>query len=194
MADQPAQATSEKQLLLQKIYLKDMSFESPKAPEIFATNAKANTQLNIGSANRQIDDDNVEVSLTLTIESKDNDETLFLIEVVQAGVFTLKGYNEQERAALMGSFCPGTLYPFAREAVAQIAGKGGFPQLLLQPINFDALYAQAVQQRQAQASAGSQPLQVQVPGADQAAAPTDVSAAADAGGSDEKPPGDGETH
>ena len=195
MADEPAQATNERQLLLQKIYIKDMSFESPKTPEVFTSNAQANTQLNIGSANRQLNDDNVEVSLTLTIESKDNDQTLFLIEIVQAGVFLMKGYNEQERAQLIGSFCPGTLYPFAREAVAEIAAKGGFPQLLLQPINFDALYAQAVQQRQAQAAAsGDQPLQVQMPGAGAAAeAPAEVTSAAEAG-DDDKPQGGGEPH
>jgi preprotein translocase subunit SecB len=154
MADEPAQAGNEKQLLLQKIYIKDMSFESPKAPEIFATNAQANTQLNIGSKNRKLDDDHFEVSLTLTIQSKDKDETLFLIEIVQSGIFTIKGYTDQECQALLGSFCPGTLYPFARQAVAEIASKGGFPQLLLQPINFDAVYAQALQERQASMTVG----------------------------------------
>lgn len=194
MADEPAQATNERQLLLQKIYIKDMSFESPKAPEIFTSSAQANTQLNIGSANRPLNDENVEVSLTLTIESKDDEQTLFLIEIVQAGVFLMQGYTEQERAQLLGSFCPGTLFPFAREAVAEIAAKGGFPQLLLQPINFDALYAQAVQQRQAQAAAaGDQPLQVQMPGGDVTEAPTDVSTAAEASDED-KPQGGGEPH
>lgn len=147
MADEPAQAST-KQLMLQKIYIKDLSFESPRAPEIFTQNPQANTQLNIGSKNTKLDDDHVEVTLTLTIESKANDDTLFLIEIAQAGIFTLRGYTEDERQVLLGSFCPGTLYPFAREAVAEIASKGGFPQLLLQPINFDAVYAQAVQQRQ----------------------------------------------
>ncbi len=149
MADEPAQANDDKQLLLQKIYIKDISFESPKAPEVFTTNAQANTQLNIGTKNRRLDDFHYEVALTLTVESKDNDETLFLIEIVQAGIFTIKGYSEQEQQVLLGSFCPGTIYPFAREAVADIASKGGFPQLLLQPINFDAVYAQALQERQA---------------------------------------------
>ena len=89
MADEPAQATgNDKQLLLQKIYIKDMSFESPKAPEIFSRNAQAATNLNIGSKNRKLDDNHFEVSLTLTIESKDADQTLFLIEVVQSGIFT----------------------------------------------------------------------------------------------------------
>jgi preprotein translocase subunit SecB len=150
MADQPAQA-SNKQLLLQKIYIKDLSFESPRAPEVFTSNPQAATQLNIGSKNTKLDGDHFEVTLTLTIESKGGDDTLFLIEIAQAGIFTLSGYTDEERQVLLGTFCPGTLYPFAREAVAEIASKGGFPQLLLQPINFDAVYAQAVQQRQAAA-------------------------------------------
>ncbi len=154
MADEQAQPT--KQLVLQKIYIKDLSFESPKAPEVFRTNTPAQTQLNIRTGNKTVDDQHVEVSLTLTVESKDNDDTLFLIELVQAVVFMLQGYNDQEKAMLLGSFCPATLYPFAREAIAEIASKGGFPQLLLQPINFDALYAQAQQERMQQAATGAQ--------------------------------------
>ena len=151
MADEPqAQNSQERQLLLQKIYIKDLSFESPKAPEVFMSNAQAQTQLNIRSSNREIDTDNVEVSLTLTVESKDGDETLFLVEIVQSGIFSIRGYSAEERSLLLGSFCVSTLYPFAREAIADIATKGGFPQLLLQPINFDALYAQAMQQKAAQ--------------------------------------------
>jgi preprotein translocase subunit SecB len=192
MADEPAQENSGKQLQLQKIYIKDLSFESPKSPEVFATNAQANTQLNIGSANRAIEGDHIEVALTLTIESKVGDDTLFLIEIVQAGIFTIVGYTEQERAMLLGSFCPGTLYPFAREAVAEIASKGGFPQLLLQPINFDALYAQALQQRQAQAEAGGQPIQVTMPGGESGAAPTELAVPAGPGEAGTK--GGGDTH
>ena len=157
MADQQAQ-TPTKQLLLQKMYVKDLSFESPKSPEIFTTNASAQTQLNIRSANRDVGSDNVEVTLTLTVESKDKDETLFLIEIVQAGVFLVQGYTPQERSMLLGTFCPATLYPFAREAICDISTKGGFPQLLLQPINFDALYAQAMKDRAEQPAAeGGQP-------------------------------------
>ncbi len=154
MADeQPQQAT--KQLALQKIYVKDLSFESPKSPGVFLSNAPAQTQLNIRTGNDKVDDQHVEVTLTLTVESKENDETLFLVELVQAGIFMLEGYTDQERAMLLGSFCPGTLYPFAREAIADIASKGGFPQLLLQPINFDALYAQAQQERAQRAAEGA---------------------------------------
>lgn len=145
MADQQA-----KQLILQKIYIKDMSFESPKAPGVFNTQVAPQTQLNMRSSAREVAPDTQEVTLTLTVEAKDQDSTLFLVEIAQAGIFTLQGYNEQERAMLMGSYCPATLYPYAREAISDIVVKGGFPQLLLQPINFDALYMQAMQQRQQQ--------------------------------------------
>jgi len=197
MADEPAQASNEKQLFLQKIYIKDISFESPKAPEVFTSNAQANTHLNIGMGNSQIDGDHIEVTLTLTIKTEAQDETLFLIEVVQAGIFTITGYTDQEKVMLLGSFCPGTLYPFAREAVAEIASKGGFPQLLLQPINFDALHAQTIQERQA--SAGGQPIQVQMPGGNSAAAPAPAQSSvgvesSDGASGNADPAGGGDTH
>jgi preprotein translocase subunit SecB len=137
-----------KQVLLQKIYIKDLSFESPKAPGVFRTNvASPQTQLNIRSSTQDLGANNQEVTLTLTVEAKDQDQTLFLVEIAQSGVFFIQGYTPEERSMLTGSFCPNTLYAFAREAIADIVGKGGFPQLLLQPINFDALYAQAVRER-----------------------------------------------
>ena len=176
MADQQAQpGDNSRQLVLQKLYVKDLSFESPKAPDVFRINAEAQTQLNIRTGNRQVDDQHTEVSLTITVESKANEETMFLVELVQAGVFLIQGYSDQEKAMLLGSFCPGTLYPFAREAIADIAQKGGFPQLLLQPINFDALYAQAQQERAQQEAAGGTDL-----------TPPDLSSA--------PPQGDGGTH
>lgn len=135
------------QLVLQKIYVKDLSFESPKAPEVFTTNAAPQTQLNLRYGNRDLGQDNMEVSLTITVEAKQDEATLFLVELTQAGVFMINGYSEEQKAQLIGSFCPNTLYPFAREAIADLIQRGGFPQLLLQPINFDALYAQALQER-----------------------------------------------
>jgi preprotein translocase subunit SecB len=147
MADETQ--TTSRQLLLQKIYIKDLSFESPKTPDVFSQNASPQTQLNIRSSAREVAPETQEVLLTLTVEAKDDDKTLFLIELVQAGLFTIKGYSDQERHMLIGSYCPGSLYPFAREAIADIVSRGGFPQLLLQPINFDALYAQALKDRSA---------------------------------------------
>lgn len=139
--------TSGPQLVLQKIYIKDLSFESPKAPEVFTTNAAPTTQLNMRYGNRDLGQDNIEVSLTVTVEAKQDDTTLFLVELTQAGVFMLRGYDPEQKAQIVGSFCPNTLYPFAREAIADLIQRGGFPQLLLQPINFDALYAQALKER-----------------------------------------------
>jgi len=147
MAEEQPRPADGKQLLLQKIYVKDLSFESPKAPTVFTTSIAPQTQLSIRSSAQDIGPNTHEVTLTLTVEAKDKDVTLFLIEIAQAGLFLIQGYSAEERAMLTGSFCPNTLYPFAREAIADIVGKGGFPQLLLQPINFDALYAQALKER-----------------------------------------------
>ncbi len=147
MAEENETGVANKQLLLRKIYIKDFSFESPRTPEIFNTNVAPQTQLNIKSNAKEIAGDAQEVTLTLTVEAKDQDKTLFLVELEQAGVFVIQGYTDEEKQMLVGSYCPGTLYPFAREAISDIVTRGGFPQLLLQPINFDALYAQAVQER-----------------------------------------------
>lgn len=140
------EATGEKQLLMQKIYVKDLSFESPATPDSFATTEQnPETQLNLKSAARSVGEDLQEVVLTITVETKVEDRVLFLVELQQAGLFLIKGYSNEERKMLVGSFCPATLYPYAREAISDAVTRGGFPQLLLQPINFDALYAQARQ-------------------------------------------------
>jgi preprotein translocase subunit SecB len=153
--DQPTPAP-QKQLLLQKIYVKDLSFESPKAPMVFTSNVSPQTQLNVRSSAQQVAPDTQEVTLTITVEAKDKDSTLFLAEVAQAGIFLIQGYTAEEQSILIGSFCPNTLYPFAREAISELVTKGGFPPLLLQPLNFDAIYAQAVQERATRAAAGGQ--------------------------------------
>jgi len=152
MADENSNSAPQQQLMLQKIYVKDLSFESPKAPMIFTTNVEPQTQVNIRSGSAEVAANTTEVTLTLTIEAKDKDSTLFLAEVAQSGIFFIQGYTPEEKAVLLGSFCPATLYPFAREAIADLVSRGGFPQLLLQPINFDALYQQAVQDRTARDS------------------------------------------
>jgi preprotein translocase subunit SecB len=147
MAEEENRAAAQKTLMLQKIYVKDLSFESPKAPAIFTTNVAPQTQLNLRSSAQEVGPNVHEVTLTLTVEAKDKDTTLFLVEIAQSGIFQIQGYTPEEQAALIGSFCPSALYAFAREAIADVVGKGGFPQLLLQPINFDALYAHAMQER-----------------------------------------------
>ncbi len=138
------QTNANKQLVLQKIYIKDLSFESPRAPAIFSSNVSPQTRLNIKSSANKVADDTQEVVLTLTVEAIHEDKTLVMVEIEQAGLFQIQGYTNEELQMLVGSYCPGTLYPFAREAISDVITHGGFPQLLLQPINFDALYAQAV--------------------------------------------------
>ena len=159
MADEQPNTANQQQLMLQKIYVKDLSFESPKAPMIFTTNVQPQTQVNIRSGSVDVAPNTQEVTLTLTIEAKDKDSTLFLAEVAQSGIFFMQGYTPEEKSVLLGSFCPATLYPFAREAIADLVTRGGFPQLLLQPINFDALYQQAVVERSARdnGAAAAQP-------------------------------------
>ena len=138
MTEKKSADNSNKQLVLQKIYIKDFSFESPRAPEIFRADMSPQTELNIRSSSKEVGENAQEVSLTLTVEAKENDKALFLVELEQAGVFIMQGYTEEERQMLVGSYCPNALYPFAREAVSDVVTRGGFPQLLLQPINFDA--------------------------------------------------------
>lgn len=138
----------QRQLVLQKIYIKDLSFESPNSPQVFAgQSGEPQIQFNLKSSSRQVGETAWEVLLTITVEAKGAEErTLFLVELQQAGIFNLQGYSEEEMRPLIGSYCPSVLYPYAREVVSEAISKGGFPQLLLQPINFDAVYMQAQQQ------------------------------------------------
>lgn len=149
MAEQEAQA-SEKRLGVVKVYIKDFSFESPQAPGVFNMQEwNPNTNLNLRSSHSVVSDSLHEITLTVTIDAKekDGDKTIFLVELHQAGLFEINGYDEQEMAALIGSFCPNVLFPFARETIASTVQKGGFPEFLLQPINFDALYQQSLQHK-----------------------------------------------
>lgn len=142
-----------KRISISKVYLKDFSFESPQAPAIFTSGEwKPQTNLNLRSSHNDIENDVHEVVLTITVEAKDGDKTLFLVEIQQSGLFEIAGYSGEEFNAIIGSFCPNILFPYARESVAGIIQKGGFPEFVLQPINFDALYMQSRQQAAAQAA------------------------------------------
>lgn len=144
--EQPA----EKRLSIGKIYLKDFSFESPQAPLVFRQDDwKPKTDLNLRSTHTVVDNNQHEVVLTITVEAKADDKTLFLVELQQAGLFEIFGYEGDELGAVVGSFCPNMLFPYARESIASLIQKGGFPEFVLQPINFDALYLQSKQQQAA---------------------------------------------
>ena len=140
-------AEKEIQISIQKIYLKDFSFESPHSPSVFTKpDWEPKTNLNLRSSHTPLNDDNHEVVLTLTVETKHQDNTLFLVELHQAGIFSITGYEGDDLAAILGSFCPNVLFPYARESIASMVSKGGFPEFILQPINFDSLFNQAQQQ------------------------------------------------
>jgi preprotein translocase subunit SecB len=139
----------EKQFSIQKIFCKDVSFETPNSPKIFTSKWQPKVDFNLGTHVDPLEDDVFEVAITVTVTVKVEKQVAYLAEVVQAGIFTLKGFSETERGPLLGSYAPGALFPYAREAISDLVSKGGFPQLLLAPVNFDAAYAQHVQQQSA---------------------------------------------
>ncbi|MBT8108805.1 MAG: protein-export chaperone SecB [Gammaproteobacteria bacterium] len=146
MAEQ--EQAADKQLAINKIYVKDCSFESPQSPGVFRRGEwQPQTNLNLRSSHAPMEDNHHEVVLTITVEAKDEEKALFLVELQQAGIFEIAGYEGEELAAVLGSFCPNILFPYARETIANLIQKGGFPEFVLQPINFDALYLQAKQQQ-----------------------------------------------
>ena len=141
-------ASGDRQFLLQQLYIKDLSFEVPKIPGSISGQAgEPDVKLNLRNSNTRLDEQRYEVVLHINVHAKINEQSVFMIELDQAGVFYLQGYGEEDTRRLLGIYCPNTLFPYAREAVSSIVGRGGFPPLVLQPINFDALYAQASQQR-----------------------------------------------
>ena len=130
---------------IQKLYIKDVSFESPGSPEVFRKQWKPDIKMEMNAANTQIEEHIFEVVLTLTITAKIEEETAFLIEIQQAGIFEIQSNSEDEIKRGLGSFCPNILFPYAREAVDSLVVGGGFPPLMLAPVNFDALFLQAQQ-------------------------------------------------
>ena len=146
-------AGAERRLAILKIYMKDFSFESPRSPAVFRTEDwQPNVNLNLRSAHAALDGDLHEIVLTVTVEAKEkeSEKTLFLVELHQGGLFEIVGYQKEEVAVLIGSICPNILFPYVRESVAEIVRKGGFPEFVLQPINFDALYLQQLQLQKSQ--------------------------------------------
>lgn len=158
MAEENAAAGEEQQkprFVIQKVYTKDVSFESPNSPEMFREEWRPKLDLQLGNEYKRIDEDNHEVVLSVTVTAKVDDKIAFLVEVKQAGIFTLTGYSNDEMGPLLGSYCPNSLFPFVREVVSDLVLKGGFPQLVLAPVNFDAMYLhqKELAQKQAQEQA-----------------------------------------
>lgn len=147
MTDTQEQQTAvETQFMIQRIYVKDLSFETKNTPAIFQQEWKPDLALNIQVENKTLEENTYEVILTVTATVKNQDETAFLVEVKQAGIFTISGAPADQLAHLLGSFCPSLLFPYAREAITSEVIRGSFPQLILAPINFDAIYMQQLEQ------------------------------------------------
>jgi len=137
---------------IQKIFVKDISFESPNTPNIFLEKDwQPDVNLNLQSSSRPIDETIFEVILSVTVTAKLNEETTaYLAEVQYAGIFTLSNFADEDKTYMLGSYCPNLLFPYIREAISDVVAKGGFPQLLLAPVNFDALLQQKLQQKEKQ--------------------------------------------
>jgi preprotein translocase subunit SecB len=144
--------TDEKEFAIQKIYIKDVSFETPNSPAIFTQKWEPNINLELSTNGKHLGEGVHEVVLTVTVTAKIEDKTAYLAEAHQAGVFKISGIEGQELAHALGSYCPNILFPFVREVISDLVTKGGFPQLLLTPVNFDALFAQHMQRMQEQQS------------------------------------------
>ena len=141
------------QFNIQRIYTKDVSFETPNSPAVFQKEWTPEVKLDLDTRSNKLADDVYEVILSLTVTAKNSEETAFLCEVQQAGIFSINGLTEPQLAHSLGAYCPNILFPYARELVGSLVNRGTFPQLNLAPVNFDALFAQYVQQRQAEAQA-----------------------------------------
>lgn len=137
---------------IHRVYAKDISFESPKAPAVFKDKNRFTADVSLGTKSALLHDDFYEIVLTVTVTAKSEGTTdvVYIAEVKQAGIFLISGFSEAELTSLLNSAAPTILFPYAREAISDLVGRGGFPQLYLSPVNFDAIYAQQAKEQQAQ--------------------------------------------
>lgn len=157
-AEEKTTANAGPEFGIQRIYVKDFSFESPNSPHIFRENSNWQPEVNLDlqSKSTKLDDFIFEVVLSLTVTVKSNEKIAFLAEVHHAGIFILREFPSEQLHHMLGSFCPSIIFPYARERISDVVNSGGFPQIYLAPINFDAVYQHQLQQKQAQA--GTDPL------------------------------------
>jgi len=143
-----AQNEQTPQFSLQRIYVRDLSFEAPKSPEIFRQEWTPSVAMDLNTRQKSLEGDFHEVVLTLSVTVKNGEETAFIAEVQQAGIFLIKGLDAASMSHTLGAFCPNILFPYARETLDSLVIRGSFPALMLAPVNFDALYAQELQRMQ----------------------------------------------
>ena len=151
----PAEAANGPAFTVEKIYVKDVSFESPNSPMIFNENVQPELQLNLNQKVQRLSETAFEVVLGVTLSCKAGDKTAYVAEVEQAGVFGLIGLEPQAIDVLLGTQCPNILFPYVRSTISDLVQAGGFPPFYLQPINFEGLYAETLRQRQQQADGAS---------------------------------------
>lgn len=136
------------QFMIQRVYVKNLSFETTNTPASFQQRWEPELSLDVNTQHNNLDNGVYEVILTITATVKNQNTTAFLVEIQQAGIFTIQGAPTEQLDHLLYSFCPSILFPYAREAVTTEVMRGSFPQLILAPINFDALYMQQLEERQ----------------------------------------------
>lgn len=140
------------QLSVQKIYIKDSSFEAPGAPHIFQEQGQSRVELNLGQKATQLAPNVYEIVLTVTVTCKVGEKTAYLAEVQQAGIFGCVGFDPQQLDMVIGTYCPHVVFPYARQTISSMIEQGGFPSFLMQPINFEQIYADNLRRRQQQAA------------------------------------------
>jgi preprotein translocase subunit SecB len=157
MAQEDTQAEQSQQagFSIEKIYVKDASLEIPNAPQIFTDRTAPQVSIELGNAAQMLEEGIFEVSIKVTVTSKIEDKTVFLVEVTQAGIFQIRNVPEENLEMIAGITCPNILFPYAREAVSDLVVRAGFPPVLLNPINFEALFAQQKQQQANSAEAAT---------------------------------------
>nr|VFJ56647.1 MAG: protein translocase subunit secB [Candidatus Kentron sp. FW]VFJ63454.1 MAG: protein translocase subunit secB [Candidatus Kentron sp. FW] len=136
------------QFAIHKIYVKDISFETPNSPNIFQLDWQPELDIQLFTDASRLDTNLYEVIVRITVTVRTKDKTAFLAEVNQAGIFGIGELAEDHLKHIVGSFCPNILFPYARETISNLVSRGGFPQLLLAPVNFDAMYAKHLQENQ----------------------------------------------
>jgi preprotein translocase subunit SecB len=139
-------------MAFQKIYIKDVSFEAPNAPQVFQEQGQPNVKLNLNQKVEKLDETTYEVTLTATVTCEVNEKNAYLAEVAQAGIFSMENFEEQALHQTLGIYCPNVLFPYVRQEISALITAGGFQPLLLQPVNFEQMYHQQMQQAQQQAA------------------------------------------
>ena len=154
MADETAPVTGAEngapagaQFTVEKIYVKDVSFEAPNAPHVFNETGQPQLNMNLNQKVGRLDGELFEVVLGVTLTCTLNDKTVYLAEVAQAGIFGLSGFDDRTLDMMLGTYCPNVLFPYVRQSISDLISNGGFPPFYMQPINFEALYAEGLRRR-----------------------------------------------